>query len=859
MATPAPAPLRLPARPDLAVAFVYLRAQAGGDFFADVPFAWSAGELRRDGVRADVFEVRYERGDDAYNRLLDLDLIARLADGGYGLVVVEACWAPTFVDAVHGLGAWLCETAPASVHLGVDFTLRHFTRDRQVLRQLVHRLRRGDDLRGLPNLRVRRPSGGRGDALASAPEGGAGAHVVPGEAEDTGPERPVPPEPAALLPFVPVTDTVVLGVAMDGRGEPPPIRKTLDTNDGCPFAKPVRDNPVYAGADLSADGVTLAGCAFCFMGGDYRALPWRETVAVHLDQIATWQTELGQLDEVVLRDQHAVRYLPHLLREAVARGLPPVGVLVPGRGDAILRYGDALREAAEVAAGTGFWFTLYLIGFESFSAPQLERFNKGVTPADYATALAALWALHRRHGDTFRLTAYGASSFVLWDPWTTLDDLQANVDFIDAHDVRPLSSGLASTRLRLYPNLPLYWLAQRDGLLVAGTGAADRGAAQTGYAAEARWQTRDGRVAAVEELTRRLLRHTHVDAQVDVLRATARWGRERWPAPLPPVDAALLAGGRDLAERSPRVQALRAEVDRAEAGWLAVQTALRAAAGATAAGGGGLSGDGERRGAAAGRAAAERHALAHAVDPAAEQADPAAAWQRLAADRQAQRHAAAAAVAARAARTVVLGASCNNRCQSCVVGYRRFDDDLEALLRKARAAGAAAAHTGQHVTFAGREPLLVRGLPKLVRAARQAGATAVELVTNGRALAAPGVAAQLVRAGVTSLLIKHHRVDAEAEDAAARAAGAGAQLRAGLVALRAEAPQLRWRALLVASRDAPDELPALVDFAAAQGARGVQLTVPVTEVDLAAFESLVAAIVAAGERAAALGLACHVD
>ncbi|HAN31021.1 MAG TPA: hypothetical protein DCQ06_05435, partial [Myxococcales bacterium] len=104
------------ARPQLAVAFVYLRSQGGGDFFADVPFAWSAGELRADGVKADVFELRYERGQDSYNRLLDADLAERFARGKYGLVVVEACWDDRMFQLAQSVGALLCETAPAAAH-----------------------------------------------------------------------------------------------------------------------------------------------------------------------------------------------------------------------------------------------------------------------------------------------------------------------------------------------------------------------------------------------------------------------------------------------------------------------------------------------------------------------------------------------------------------------------------------------------------------------------------------------------------------------------------------------------------------------------------------------------------------------
>ena len=791
---------RYPAKPSLSVAFVYFRAQAGGDFFADVPFAWSAGELRRDGLRADLFEVRYERGEPAYNDLLDTDLFAHLRDGGYGLVVVESCWLPSFIDAVHNLGAWICETAPASVHPGrrVDFTLRHYTRDRQPLRTLVQRLRTGTDLRGVPNLR-----GWLADVDTP---------VALGE------ERAVPPTPAARLPFWPVVDTIRIGVAMDLRGEAPVVRKTLDTNDGCPFSKPVRDNPVFADVGLDAEGITLAGCSFCFMGGDYDALPWRETVAVHLDQIATWQAGLERLDEVVLRDQHAIRYLPHLLRAAIARGLPPVGVLVPGRGDAILRYGDALREAAEIAAGSGFWFSLYLIGFESFSEAQLQRYNKGVSPDEYAAALRELRALHRVHPETFRLFAYGSSSFILWEPWATLDDLDANVRFIEDHAVARLSSGLAATRLRLYPNLPLYWRAKQDGLLVASEAATDRGAAQTGYAAEARWRYVDGRVAAVEELVRRLLRHTRAEAQVGVLKAAVAWGRRVWPEALPAVDAGAL-GEEPVGAPRPEIQGMRDAIARAEAGWRSVRGHWREAPAAT--------------------------------QPTREVST--ASWQDQAQTWGHARRVQATRASVRAAQTVQLGAACNNRCPTCVGRHDQLETDPTRLQAMANTAGA----SGGTMTITGREPTLVPSLLRILRSGRRAGATGAEVVSNGRSLATPGVVQRLLRSGATSVLLKRHRLGDDDEDRYVRAPGAALQLGQGI--RFANAAGLRWRALLVPTGAAPEELAALVSWADQHGAQGVQLEVRIDEVTLEQPARWTDALREAKRVAAALGQPLHIE
>ncbi|MSP90895.1 MAG: hypothetical protein EXR79_03680 [Myxococcales bacterium] len=757
------AAVALPACPELRVAFVLLHAQAGDDYFSDVPFLWLCGQLREDGAGADVFHVLYDRGADPEPRTQEL--LERLRAGLYGLVVLDQVWDARLLARIRdATGARLCATDPDLDAGGVliDFTLRHFASHRAPLRQLVGALRAGTDLRAVPNLTLH---------LDTA----------------TPPLPPVRPDerfaaiPEALQPFAPATDAVVIGQPRNADGTLPRVRKSLEAATGCPFNAPVAANPAYAGVPLDAADVTLAGCAFCFMGGDYRALGKGDSVRVQLDQVAFWQMNLPRrpdgstgLDEVVLRDQAALRYLPELIEGAVARGLQPVGFLVPGRGDSILRFGRELERAAAIAQRSGFWWTLHLIGFETFSPRQLELYNKGVTVAEYADALAQLRALHARFPAGFRLQHAGAASFILFNPWTTLDDLQETVDFCRDHAVGDLAHGLTLSRLRLYPNLPLYWKARHDGLLADGPAPTDRGAAWTGYAAEASWRYADPRIAAVEDLHRRLHAHVAPGAGVGLLAAVLAWARTLAPT----------AGA-----------SLDADVAAAVAGFERVRAAWRKPA----------------------PAASPAGAHVANVGP---------AGIRRSGD---------VGSGARA-RTVRVGSACNNHCRTCVADHASFDADPARITREVQAAAAA---TGR-VTLAGREPTLLRFLPGLVRAAHAAGAGAAEVVTNGRALASPRVVPTLKAAGVSALLIKRHRLADADEDAFAAAPGAGAEMAAGVA--RARAAGLPWTLLAVVARGAEGELPALVAWAAERGARAVHVKVLAGELDLRVPDRLVEAL-----------------
>ncbi len=748
-ASPTLPPIAVEPRPGT-VALLVLHAQAGEDFVGDTAFAWVAGQLRSAGVDARLVHVHYPRGDGAAVERLNRELLATVRN--CSLVAVDQAWDEALLAKIQRGGAWLCVADPFAQWqaLRPELLLTRFERDRRALVALAKVVVQGGDLRTISGLRADLP--GLLTPLRT-------------------PEPPLSREAALLQPFVPVTDAVVLGEPVNRDGSRPLVRKSLETTMGCPFSDPIAANPRFAGANLGVAGTTLRGCSFCLMGGDYTAPPVEAILQGSVEQVRYWQDHLPVLDEVVLRDQSALRYLPQLIERLQAAGLRPAGLLVPGRGDAILRYGAELRRAAELCHHSGWWFTIHLIGFESFSQAQLDLYNKGVTVAEYAEALTQMRALHRQFPQAFRLYAHGASSLILYNPWTTLEELAENVRFCDEHALGPLAHGLALSRLRLYPNLPLYWLARRDGLLLDGE-VQETSHLSAGYSREAKWRYRDARSEAVECLMQRLAPRARPEHQVGMLAAALQWARER----LGEVPLTELPLGLD------------AEIGAIEAHFCALQ----------------------------------RH------------------WRR-------ERSAEVPAPPQAAARTVQLGRSCNQHCHSCVAGRAEFQDDEVSL---AAQVGAAAVH-GQ-VVLAGREPTLLPGLLRLVRLARQSGARDVELHSNGRFLANPGVAERLRRAGVTRLALKRHRTADADEDAVVAVQGAGSQIHYAF--LNAAAARLKVAAVLVPQRANWSELPALISWALQRGAREVRVEVLAAELDFAQLPAAGQWLDRTAQAAAELGL-----
>ncbi len=274
-------------------------------------------------------------------------------------------------------------------------------------------------------------------------------------------------------------------------------------NAGCPYRSDVRDNPLFAGARIP-EGVGY-GCSFCTNGRRYEHKPKDDALAWVLEQLRYLRSRAPELKALVLRDQNPFYYLPELVEAAQRESLGPFNLLVESRADWFLHNEARFVRAIECAQRSSISLSPFLVGVENFSQPELDRFNKGATVETQIRFLETLGRWHKEYAPALDL-AHTAFGFILFTPWTTLQDLEANLQGIRRTGMHQLRGFLLLSRIRLYPDTALYWLAERDGVLAdAHERPQDDASARYGYLPARPFRFLDPRVARIAQLAEQVL------------------------------------------------------------------------------------------------------------------------------------------------------------------------------------------------------------------------------------------------------------------------------------------------------------------------------------------------------------------
>ncbi len=273
----------------------------------------------------------------------------------------------------------------------------------------------------------------------------------------------------------------------------------------CSWRRKLSTNPVFEGVDLS--GCDRAeGCSFCSGASIGQAWTTRPAVLMRRQLEALLRTHPPMTGRPVIRveGEPFVHDAQDLADAVVTLGFPPADFLLDGRVDQVLAWRPGLEHALARLHGTGHRFLLFLVGVENFSAPELERFNKGIDAHDTLRFLAMMFDLEASHPDAFSFRGAGDLSLILQTPWTRPADLALNLAILRQGGLDRMCTKVLTSRLRLYDGMPIHALARRDGLLL------DRyddpwldTARRTQYPDEVPWRFAD---PSMEPLSRLLVR-----------------------------------------------------------------------------------------------------------------------------------------------------------------------------------------------------------------------------------------------------------------------------------------------------------------------------------------------------------------
>lgn len=499
------------------IGFVLPYGEPSDGFFDDTLLSVLCEDARSLGHQARLLRVYHHGREPARDREISQRFVAWLGAHQVDLIVQERVLDPGALvqhrEAVPGcLGVLVLRGDSFDPVPGIDLVVGAST-------GLV---RRGDTRRAPTPEALAQAF----RALLRALSEGRDPAEVPGVGRCRGDQIETREPLAPCLVRRPYRATVAQDVLAPGES-PAVLRKTLHGNAGCPYGDDPLENPYYQDLTLPREEpLARLGCAFCHLGGDYEKRPDPEVVASLVEQARFWTEALPALEELVLSDQHPLRYLAALVRAAREAGVRPVRWLFAARADGFLKHRTTLEEALGVAREAGHQLELYLSGFEAFHDETLARYNKGLTVAVLREALGAMRALAGRWPGVFAYTRARGHSLILWNPWTTPEAMLEGLSTLRALGAGELFHEPGRNRLRLYRDLPVWYAARRDGALTDTWEAGDEGAARRkGYSVEQPWRFLDPRTRVAYELARHLRDRLGQGTELPQLTASARHAR----------------------------------------------------------------------------------------------------------------------------------------------------------------------------------------------------------------------------------------------------------------------------------------------------------------------------------------------
>ncbi|MEK7859526.1 MAG: hypothetical protein AAB320_10350 [Elusimicrobiota bacterium] len=240
----------------------------------------------------------------------------------------------------------------------------------------------------------------------------------------------------------------------------------------CANRRTVAKNPHFSGVDLA--GLDHRGCSFCpcatrapLTGPRTRALP---LIAAQFRQILKTAGRGGRdKNRYEFFDIRSFWKFDEVFALILRLGLPPSVFLFNPRLDDVLRLRDRIERTLPALAEAGHEVRMLSMGAENFSERENTRFNKGISldQVDEFLALTKRWG--EAYPGVFKPYKAGHPvveiGFILFTPWTTLEDLRLNLTRAAERGFPGRGYWLYSILL-LEPATPIFRLAEKEGVIV---------------------------------------------------------------------------------------------------------------------------------------------------------------------------------------------------------------------------------------------------------------------------------------------------------------------------------------------------------------------------------------------------------
>jgi hypothetical protein len=277
----------------------------------------------------------------------------------------------------------------------------------------------------------------------------------------------------------------------------------LRISHSCGYKRTLADNSFYRDVLDAPDVAMHRGCAYCLSARPDSASTAEDLAKQILERIRSDRRMFPAVDTIWMA--FAETYYDALaIAFRTTQGDPAwkgLTLSMQCRPDVIAKRAGEIEALAADAAKCGTRVRIGVAGFENFSPREILVLNRGADPEYLDTAASILnrWSEHQPPG----LVAKGFTpSFILFTPWTRIEDLEINLAFIAKHGFWQANI----ERLRIGPGTPAFVKASHDGLILDGP--VRPAAHPNGYTSEREFRFVDGHVEAVSAGFERLRPYT---------------------------------------------------------------------------------------------------------------------------------------------------------------------------------------------------------------------------------------------------------------------------------------------------------------------------------------------------------------